>query len=685
MSTVVTCERIDGVHVVVLDNPPVNASNAALRAGILDAVAAAVADEALGLVLVGAHDTFVSGSDLREFSGDVPRPLLPEVIERLEQAPFPVVAALDGYALGGGLELALGCDHRIGTPRLQAGLPEVSLGMVPGAGGTQRLPRLVGRAKALSVVALGERLDGAAALAAGLIDRLVEPAELVDAAVAFARSARKAPVRERSVPAAAEAADAEAYDALMASVRKRGRGRPQIEESIRLVGLAGEVPIAEALADERGTFTRLRASQEAASLRHLFFSERRASKVGRNSGADASSAKPGPISGIGVLGAGTMGRGIALAAAAVGLPVIVVDRDEATVERARTGFAEAAAHSARRTGATPAGADFTTDITRLAGVDLVVEAVFEDVEVKRSALRDLESVVRADCLLASNTSYLDLELLGAALKRPGRFLGLHFFAPADRMKLVEVVPLARTDAAATAAAFAFARKLGKKPVRARNSEGFVGNRILQAYRRHAEYLVEDGCLPEEVDAALTGFGFAMGPFAVADLSGLQIARTVRERLRAQGRAPIRDTAIADALCERGRLGRAAGHGYYTYVDGRPTPDPEVAELVAEVSRSLGISRRPITAQEIVDRCVGAMAVEAAAVVADGVASSPGDVDLAMVEGFGFPRHAGGPLWWAARLPAPDGERVLAAVEAARREPVDREPMTSVLKGTLTEG
>ncbi|MFD7880557.1 3-hydroxyacyl-CoA dehydrogenase NAD-binding domain-containing protein, partial [Streptomyces sp. NPDC059766] len=586
-------------------------------------------------------------------------------------------------ALGGGLELALGCDHRIGTPGLRTGLPEVSLGMVPGAGGTQRLPRLVGRATALSVVASGERLDGAAALAAGLIDRLVEPAELVGAAVAFARGATKSPVRERPVPVPAQG-DAEAYDALVAAVRKRGRGRQQVEESIRLVGLAGEVPIAQALADERATFTRLRESEEAASLRHLFFSERRAAKSGRAQGADGG-AKPGPVTGVGVLGAGTMGRGIALAAAAHGLPVIVVDRDEAGVERARAGFAQAAAHSARRAGTTPGAATFTSDLTRLADVDLVVEAVFEDAEAKRSALRDLESVVRPDCILTSNTSYLDLELLAAALKRPGRFLGLHYFAPADRMKLVEVVPTAGTEASATAAAFALARTLGKKPVRARNSEGFIGNRVLQAYRRHAEYLVEDGCLPEEVDAALTGFGFAMGPFAVADLSGLQIARTVRERLRAEGRAPVRDTAVADALCERGRLGRATGRGYYAYADGGPTPDPEVAGLLEEVSRGLGISRRTITARETVERCVGAMAVEAAAVLADGVAGSAGDVDLAMVEGFGFPRHAGGPLWWTARLPAPDRERVLTAVESARREPVDRELMTNVLKGTLTEG
>ncbi|GGJ42884.1 3-hydroxyacyl-CoA dehydrogenase NAD-binding domain-containing protein [Streptomyces brasiliensis] len=674
MSTSVTVEVIDGVHVVTLDNPPVNASNAALRAGIVEAVATAIRDGARGMVLVGANGTFVSGSDLREFSGDVPPPLLPEVIERLEQAPFPVVAALDGYALGGGLELALGCDHRIGTPGLEIGLPEVGLGMVPGAGGTQRLPRLVGRSTALSVVASGDRLDGRAALDAGLLDALAPAEELIAAAVAFALDAAKAPVGARPVPAQ----DSEQYDALVASVRKRGRGRPQIEESIRLVTLAGETPIAEALVDERATFTRLRESAEAASLRHLFFSERRAAKVGRGP-KGAAGAPRSQVGTVGVLGAGTMGRGIALGAAALGLTVIVVDRDQATIERAQTGFAEAAVEGARRAGAVAGDVEFTVDSARLAEVDLVVEAVYEDLDVKRAAIYALEQVVRADCVLASNTSYLDLETLAVAIQHPERFLGLHFFAPADRMRLVEVVPLSATDAGATERVFAFARQLGKKPVQALNSEGFIGNRILQAYRRHAEYLVEDGCLPAEVDEALRGFGFAMGPFAVADLSGLQIAKTVRERLRAEGRAPIRDTAIADALCEHGWLGRASGLGYYAYADGAMSPNPEVAAVAADVSAMLGITRRTFTADEIVDRCVGAMAVEAATVVASGVARNPGDVDLAMVEGFGFPRHAGGPLWWAAQLSPDVRERVWAAVEEARRAPVDREMITMVLK------
>lgn len=662
------------VHVAWLDNPPVNASNAALRAGIVDAVTAATAAGAVGLVLVGARNTFVSGSDLREFAGTVPDPLLPAVVEALELAPFPVVAALDGHALGGGLELALGADRRVGTDRLQVGLPERNFGLVPGAGGTQRLPRLTGRALALEIMALDRRLDAGEAHAAGILDVVVEPADLLQAAVKLASTSRKDLVRDRPVPTQDPVEWAEVVDLVL----RKTKHSAAATEAVRLVGLAGTVDAPEGLRDERAAFNRLRDGRESGALRHLFFAARAAGRGPRG-------VVPPTLSRIGVLGAGAMGRGIAVAAAGHGYDVVLVDSQPASIDRASVGLEEAAATAARFAGCSAGSVALSLDVLALGGCDLVVEAVFEDADVKQAALASAEQVVGADCIIVSNTSYLDLPGLARTLAAPTRFGGLHFFAPADRMRLIEVVPLPHTDEATLAGVVAFARCLGKQPIITGTAEGFVGNRVLQAYRRHAEYLVEDGCLPEHVDAALRDFGFAMGPFAVADLSGLQIAASVRHRLRAEGRAPARDTRISDELFERNWWGRSTGRGYYQYVDGVARPDPEVAAIAEATSAALGIVRREIGAAEIVDRCVGAMVVEAATVVASRVAGRPGDVDLAMVEGFGFPRSVGGPLWWAAHLDPDRLETVCARVEAACTIPVPRAEVTTVLRRAIADG
>jgi 3-hydroxyacyl-CoA dehydrogenase len=644
---VVRLEVKEGFAILTIDNPPVNAGSTPVRAGLLACLADAARMNVAGIVILGAGRSFIAGSDIREFGAPLAAPELPQVIAAIEASPHPVCAAIHGASLGGGFELALGCDLRIASPDAVLGLPEVTLGMVPGAGGTQRLPRLTGIAEAIALVCSGQRVNAPKALELGMIDALAERAD-AEALIAAATSAiRAVPFKRRLREVPVPSANPEAVRAAEETALRQGKGRPNVTEAIRLVKLSAELPSEAALIAERAAFQNFRLLEEAFALRHLFFAERAATRI------DRLDAEPATIARVGLIGGGTMGQGICRAVLAAGLPVTLIERDSEARDKARDAIGRAldasvargrldAASAANRKAALTA----SDEMADLADCDLVIEAVFEDMAVKQELFARLDGILKAGAILATNTSYLDIDEMAAVTTRAADVVGLHFFSPADIMKLLEVVRAGESSDRALATALAFAKRLGKQPVVARVAEGFIGNRIYTAYRRHAEYLLEEGASPEEVDRAVTDFGFAMGPFAVGDMSGLDIAWNMRRR-QAQTRDPaMRYVDIPDRLCEAGRFGRKTGGGYYDYEGGKAQPSAAATAIIAEARAAKGISPRAFTTQDIQDRLLGAILNEAAFVLSEGVAACPGDVDVTLVHGYGFPRWRGGPLWWA---------------------------------------
>jgi 3-hydroxyacyl-CoA dehydrogenase len=650
MTSAVGIERDGDLAIIQVDNPPVNTLSAVVRQGLLEAVSAVTADQAVhGAVLLGAGRGFMAGADLHEFGRPPQGPDLTSVIAAIEACPKPWLAAIHGYALGGGLEIALGCRWRVATADAELGLPEVRLGLVPGAGGTQLLPRLVGIEDALALVGSGRRVSGAEAEALGLVDALAGNDPRAEA-LAFLRdrlAAGKLPPRasERPVPSH----DAAAAGRLAADIRRKARGAQAPAAAVGLVLDAARLPFAQGLEAERATFRRLQDTPEARALRHLFFGEREIGKVPGLAGVE-----PRPIRTVGVVGAGTMGSGIAIALLEAGHAVTVVEADEGVLARGR-----ARIEAAKR--ATLSGRlSCTQELAALADSDLVIEAVFEDMTVKSELFRRLGGIVRGGAVLATNTSYLDVATLAATSGRPQDVLGLHFFAPANVMRLLEVVRTDEVSPEVLATGLALGRRLGKLAVVAGNGEGFIGNRIWSFYRRQLEYLLEDGASPYEIDAAMTAYGFPMGPFAVFDLSGLDIALAQRRRRDATRPAGERYSRIPDLLCEQGRLGRKTGAGWYHYVDGRPEPDPAVRALIEAERRARGIAPRCFTALEIQTRARAAMVDEAARIVREGIALRAIDVDVVLVHGYGFPAWRGGPLFEADALGL---DRILMEVEA----------------------
>ncbi|MFN3988234.1 MAG: 3-hydroxyacyl-CoA dehydrogenase NAD-binding domain-containing protein [Rhodocyclaceae bacterium] len=648
MSAQVRMERDGDVAVLVIDNPPINAGSAAVRRGLLECIDAFAADPRLqAAVIIGAGSTFVAGSDLREFGKPLDEPQLPTVITAIEDCGKPVVAALHGAALGGGFELALGCDARIATPGTVVGLPEVTLGIIPGAGGTQRLPRVVGAPAAIEMICSGARVKAEAALAQGLIDAVAD-GDLRAAAVAHARGLQgvKQRLRDRAVPPADEAE----LEATSRSALRKGRSRPAVRAAIDAVTASLSLPMNEALAGERAAFQRLRVERDALALRHLFFAEREAPKQPGLQGVG-----PRAVRRIAVIGAGTMGSGIAIAALDAGYEVLLLEQDEAALARGRerieshyTGRVRADKMDAAVAEASQGRLQTSLDWARVAEADLVIEAVFEDLGVKQEVFRRLDALARPDAVLATNTSYLDLDAIAAATARPQDVIGLHFFSPANVMRLLEVVRGANTAPEVLATGLEVGKRLKKQLVVTANAFGFIGNRIYSAYRRQCEFMIEEGAYPEDVDAALEAWGFAMGPFAVADMSGLDIAWRMRQSQAASRDPSARYVRIPDRLCEAGRLGRKTGAGYYRYsADGKArTPDPDVRAIIDEESAAKRIVRRTMSAEEIQRRALLAMANETALLLAEGVAQRAGDVDVVLANGYGFPRWEGGPVFWA---------------------------------------
>lgn len=648
MTAKVEMQRDGDIAVLVINNPPINAGSAEVRRGLLDAIERFQADDTLkAAVLIGAGNTFVAGSDLREFGKPLEEPQLPVVITAIENGSKPVVAALHGAALGGGFELALGCDARVASPGTVVGLPEVTLGIIPGAGGTQRLPRLIGVPRAIQMVCSGERISSAQALALGLIDQEVT-GDLLTAAVVYARGLKgmRSPVRQLPVPAHDEAEVEKASSMAL----KAGKKRPAVRAAIDAVISAGHLPVDQGLAAERAVFQQLRLSTEAHALRHQFFAERDASKQTALAGVN-----PRDVQRVLVIGAGTMGSGIAIAVMEAGIPVTLLEQDDAALQRgvARireyySGRVQSGKMKTSVAAQREAQLEATTDWSAMAQADLVIEAVFEDLAVKREVFNKMDLHARAGAVLASNTSYLDLDAIAAATTRPQDVIGLHFFSPAHVMRLVEVVRGSATAPDALATGLALVKRLRKLPVVTANAFGFIGNRIYSAYRRQCEFLLEEGAYPEQVDAALESFGFAMGPFAVADMSGLDIAWRMRQAQAGRRDPNARYVHIPDQLCEAGRLGRKTGAGYYRYEAGSKglQTDPAVREIIDAASAAKGVPRRDIGAEEICRRVLLAMVNEAALLLGEGVAQRASDVDVVLVNGYGFPRWEGGPVFWA---------------------------------------
>ena len=648
-SDTISAALTDGVIVVTIDNAPVNALSADVRAGLMAALDHAENESAIaGVVLTGAGNSFIGGADIKEFGKPPVEPLLPDVIARIETFPKPVAAAINGATLGGGLEVALACHRRHAAPSAKLGLPEVQLGIVPGAGGTQRLPRLIGTAAAIDMIAGGRIISASEALKLGIVDRVSESRLLADT-IADIKNSDASSLRRTgmlSVPSTLiETTEKAAADAL-----RKARGQRAPTEAVRLVRLSASSPLAEGLADERRTFLELRDSEEATALRHVFFAERAAGKV---EGLEA--VTPRRIETVGIVGTGLMGSGIAVAALNGGYRVIGVEQSAEAAEKGReriAGILDKAVQSGRLDAAGRedrlSRLSVTADMQQLGQADIVIEAVFDDLTVKTELFQRLDTIVRADAILATNTSYLDPDVIAAATARPERVVGLHFFSPAHIMRLLEVVNCKKTAPEVLASALAFAKRLSKLPIVCGVTEGFIGNRVFSAYRREAEYMVEDGALPDEIDAALEAYGFPMGLFAVYDMAGLEIAWARRKRQAATRNPAERYVVIADRLCEAGRFGQKAGRGWYAYPDGKRTIDPGVTAMIEAARSEKGIVPKHFTAEEIVARLLKAMSDEGDALLAEGIAARASDIDLVMINGYGFPSSKGGPMFAAGR-------------------------------------
>ncbi|MEM5472239.1 3-hydroxyacyl-CoA dehydrogenase NAD-binding domain-containing protein [Hoeflea sp. AS60] len=634
----------DGHALVAIDNPPVNPLSVSVRKGLMEAVRLVNEANCATAAIVCAGRTFVAGGDISEFAGPPPLPHLPDVLDAIEASQTPFIALMHGTVLGGGLELALACAWRIADEKTRFGLPEVTLGLIPGAGGTQRLPRVIGLERAARMAANGKPVNAKTFEEFGGLD-LVFNGDQMAALAAFRDTLPARP--ENTSARAVEDAD---LTALKAEITKSAKGADAPMIALETTALAAKLSFAEGSKIERQTHLDLRASSQSRALRRLFFASRSVTRPER-----LKALEPAAISHVAIVGGGLMGAGIAAASLAAGHRVTILERDVESAEAGRSRVEEIIAKdlasgriteqkAEARRAAFAAGADYAA----ASDADIAIEAVFEDPEVKRAVFKQLSDVMSETALIATNTSYLDPNLISEGMPGPGRFLGLHFFSPANIMKLVEVVGTSVTSDQTMATAFAFARGLGKIPVETGVCDGFIGNRILSAYRRQADYMVADGASPYDVDKAMRSLGMPMGPYELQDRTGLQISWANRKRQLAAGTWPGRYVDIADKLCEMGRQGRgsAAKKGWYDHTDGTGKPDPEVLAMVASWRAEHGTTEQSFTTDEIVVRIMAAIVNEANLILEEGIATSDTAVDIVWTEGYGFPKHLGGPMFWA---------------------------------------
>ncbi|SAL41592.1 3-hydroxyacyl-CoA dehydrogenase NAD-binding domain-containing protein [Caballeronia humi] len=654
-SATVEHELRGNILVVTIDHAPVNALNSVVRRGLIEAIDAAEVNPSVRAVLiVGAGRNFIAGADIREFGMPAQPPALPDVCNRIEACGKPVVAAIHGAALGGGLEVALASHYRIVVEGAKLGLPEVQLGLLPGAGGTQRATRLVGAESALSLMLSGRHVDAQEALRLGLVDRVGQSADVLNEGLAYAHeliATQAAPRRTRDARGLADQqASATAIAAARANTQKKTRGLLSPMKIIDCVAAAANLSFEEGLRFEREQFLECADSPQRAGLVHAFFAEREVQKS-----PETRAARSRPIRSVGVVGGGTMGAGIAVALLDAGLSVTMIERDGDALQRGRAHVEkvyDGLIGKGRLTQETKARAlqcfHGDTSYDALADADIVIEAVFEDMAVKKAVFTELDRACKQGAVLATNTSYLDIDEIAASISRPHDVLGLHFFSPANIMKLLEVVVPPRVSADVVATAFDLAKKLRKVGVRAGVCDGFIGNRMLAVYRAAADHLMEDGASPYQIDKAVRDFGFPMGPYQVIDLAGGDIGWAARKR-RALTRDPhARYVRISDELCERGWFGQKTGRGFYRYDEGARIgkPDPEVELIIATERERAGVAPRVFSDEQIVRRYMAAMINEGANVVHDGIALRPLDVDATLIHGFGFPRYRGGPMHYA---------------------------------------
>ncbi len=658
MSNAVSLVHDENLAVIRLANPPVNALGHTVRQALFDICQRLKTDGTVqAVVIVGDGRCFSAGADISEFGTEPPAgtPTLPETISALEDLSVPVIAGVHGFAFGGGLELAMGAHYRIAHPDTTVGLTEVDLGIIPGAGGTQRLPRLIGLKEAAALISGGQRIGAGKATDLGIFDALsADDVSIADAAIAYARSliADNAPARATAQRTdKLSASDAEDVASLRASVEKKAKGRIAPLRAIESVMNAAEMDFDAGMRREREIFLDLRDGPEARAMRHLFRAERAAAKID-----DLPDGAPiTDIRSVGIVGFGTMGQGIALAIARAGLDVIAVevaeDRLDAGLEALAKGLADRVARGRMSQDAMDAELgriSGTTNMHDLADVDMVIEAAIEDMDVKKSIFRDLDSICRGDTILATNTSSLDIDEIAAATGRPELVAGAHFFAPAQVMKLLELVRGSATSPHTMGALMTLAKKASKVGVAAGNAFSFIANRMYHRYTWQAYFMLQEGAEPAEVDAAMQDFGFPLGCLAVGDMSGLDVAYHVRKAQRDIGDIPpdMPYPVVADRIVEKGWLGRKTGQGWYDYTDGKPTPSPAVSDLIFAVSDELDINRRKIDADEIRERCLFALINEGATLLGRGVASRPGDIDVIWRYGYGFPVWRGGPMFMA---------------------------------------
>jgi 3-hydroxyacyl-CoA dehydrogenase len=658
----------DGVAVITLNNPPVNGLGSVLRPGIMDGIKKAQADAAVkALVLIGSAKAFSGGADIREFNTpkmSVP-PSLPEINDAQDAFPKPMIAAIGGFALGGGLELALGCHYRVALPKAQLGLPEVKLGLLPGSGGTQRLPRMVGAAQAVQMMTTGNAVPAEKALSLGLVDEIVA-GDLLEGALGFAKkllASGKGPRRIRDMTVKLEGEPKAFFERARAEVGKASRGFPAPLEIVACVEAAVTKPFDEGRKEERQRFQKLVEGNESKALRHMFFSERQTSKI-----PDVPEDTPvRAIKRAAVIGAGTMGGGITMSLVSAGIPTTLIEMKQDALDRGiatiRKNYAATVAKGRLKQEAMDQCMSLITpalDLAATKDADIVIEAVFERMDVKQDIFRKLDAIAKPGAILASNTSTLDVNAIAAVTKRPQDVIGTHFFSPANVMRLLEVVRGAKTGKDVLATTMKLGKAIRKLPVVSGVCDGFIGNRMIEKYGQQSLFLLDEGCSPEQVDAAARKWGLAMGPFTMGDMAGLDIGWEIRKRRYAE-RPNFVYSKVGDRICEAGRYGQKTAKGWYRYEAGNrtPIPDPEAATIIAAYRKEIGVAPRQIGDEEIIERLIYALVNEAAYILEEGIALRASDIDMVYLTGYGFPMYRGGPMFYADTVGLP---KVLTAIE-----------------------
>jgi len=653
MSDVAAYSVRDGIAVITLDNPPVNGLGNALRAGIAEGLEKADSDpDVKAVVLIGSAKAFSGGADIREFNKPMTRPNLPEVNDLQDSMQKPLVAAIGGFALGGGLELALGCHYRVALEKSVLGLPEVKLGILPGSGGTQRLPRIIPVHEAARMMILGDPIPAARAKELGLVDEIVA-GDLLEAGIAYAQklvAAGKGPRRIRDMPPKVEGDQKALLEAVPQQAANSAGGNPAPAEIAKCIHAAVTLPFDEGRKVERERFEHLVNTVESKALRHMFFAERQTSKI-----PDVPESTPTrEIKKAAVVGAGTMGGGIAMSFANAGIPVVIADVSQEALDKGMKKIRGNYEATVKRGRLKPEDMEKrfaliqpSVDLNALRPADIVIEAVFERMEVKQDMFKKLDAVMKPGAILATNTSTLDVNKIADVTKRPQDVIGTHFFSPANVMRLLEVVRGAKTAKDVLATTMKLGKKLKKVPIVSGVCDGFIGNRMLERYTQQAGLLLDEGASPQQVDAALQEWGMAMGPFTMSDMAGNDIGWDIRKR-RYYEKPDMAYSKFADKVCELGRYGQKTGKGFYRYEPGnrKALPDPEIDALLEKYRTENGLQPRAIADEEVVERCIYALANEGARILEEGIALRASDVDMVYLAGYGFPAHRGGPMFYA---------------------------------------